>query len=581
MTRMKQIPLAIGPEPARDLRELPARRQRRGARAPASARRPARRRSTCGARPAAARRICCTRCVERAAAARRSRSAGSTPPTPRPGSSERGCDWSCSTTATRSTPRSSRPPSRCSSTRPARGVPVVAAGRVPPVDLPLREDLRTPPRLGPRVRARSRWPRPRCARALRREADRRGIFLSDEVMDYLLTRFARDLKHLMALLDRLDGFSLADQARDHRAAAQADAGRGGDVSAQPLNLRLCFDLDHTLLPIDSDHAWGEFMHRRSAGSTPPRSRARNDAFYAAVQGRHARHRTPTSPSPPRRCASAAPAEHGAAHARFMREVIAPALRPAALALVRAHRDARRPARHRHRDQRLRHRADRRAPSASTQLIAVRARARRRRHAITGRIARRAGLPRGQGRARRSNGWRERGLGWADFERISVYSDSPNDLPLLEQATDPVATNPSPALEAIARERGWRILKLFDHDQEIHRQAARQVGAAAGPACPRRQARRGAEERARHRPGAGRRARASSVVHDAAAEAGYEAYIVGGAVRDLLRRPAAQGLRRRHQRHARAGEGPVPPRLHHRPALSHRPRRVRPRAASTR
>ena len=63
--------------------------------------------------------------------------------------------------------------------------------------------------------------------ALRREADRRGIFLSDEVMDYLLTRFARDLKHLMAQLDRLDEFSLVEQARDHRAAAEADAGRGG------------------------------------------------------------------------------------------------------------------------------------------------------------------------------------------------------------------------------------------------------------------------------------------------------------------------------------------------------------------
>ena len=48
-----------------------------------------------------------------------------------------------------------------------------------------------------------------------------------------------------------------------------------------------------------------------------------------------------------------------------------------------------------------------------------------------------------------NGWRRAACGWDDFERISVYSDSPNDLPLLERATDPVATNPSPALEAIA------------------------------------------------------------------------------------------------------------------------------------
>jgi HAD superfamily phosphoserine phosphatase-like hydrolase len=54
-----------------------------------------------------------------------------------------------------------------------------------------------------------------------------------------------------------------------------------------------------------------------------------------------------------------------------------------------------------------------------------------------------------------------GLTWRDFDRISVYSDSVNDLPMLERATDAVATNPSPALEAIATERGWRLLRLFE------------------------------------------------------------------------------------------------------------------------
>jgi len=54
-----------------------------------------------------------------------------------------------------------------------------------------------------------------------------------------------------------------------------------------------------------------------------------------------------------------------------------------------------------------------------------------------------------------------GASWGDFERISVYSDSVNDLPLLERATDPVATNPTPALRSLAEARGWRILKLFD------------------------------------------------------------------------------------------------------------------------
>ncbi len=89
-----------------------------------------------------------------------------------------------------------------------QGVAVVAAGRVPPVDLALREDLRT--RLGwGHVFALQPLGEPEVRAALRREADRRGVFLSDEVMDHLLTRFARDLKHLMAMLDRLDQFSLA------------------------------------------------------------------------------------------------------------------------------------------------------------------------------------------------------------------------------------------------------------------------------------------------------------------------------------------------------------------------------------
>jgi DnaA-homolog protein len=89
-----------------------------------------------------------------------------------------------------------------------QGVAVVAAGRVPPVDLAVREDLRT--RLGwGHVFALQPLNEPEVRAALRREADHRGVFLSDEVMDHLLTRFARDLKHLMAMLDRLDEFSLS------------------------------------------------------------------------------------------------------------------------------------------------------------------------------------------------------------------------------------------------------------------------------------------------------------------------------------------------------------------------------------
>ena len=83
---------------------------------------------------------------------------------------------------------------------------VVAAGQLPPVDLPLREDLRT--RLGwGHVFALQPLGEAETRAALRREADQRGVMLSDEVMDHLLTRFTRDLKHLMALVVRLDQFS--------------------------------------------------------------------------------------------------------------------------------------------------------------------------------------------------------------------------------------------------------------------------------------------------------------------------------------------------------------------------------------
>jgi DnaA family protein len=90
------------------------------------------------------------------------------------------------------------------------GMPIAAAGTLPPIDLPLREDLRTRLAWG-HVFALEALTESDARAALRREADRRGIFLSDEVMDYLLTRFSRDLQHLMALLERLDEFALSQR----------------------------------------------------------------------------------------------------------------------------------------------------------------------------------------------------------------------------------------------------------------------------------------------------------------------------------------------------------------------------------
>ncbi|HEX4509119.1 MAG TPA: HAD-IB family hydrolase, partial [Burkholderiaceae bacterium] len=154
----------------------------------------------------------------------------------------------------------------------------------------------------------------------------------------------------------------------------------------------------------------------------------------------------------------APEELDAAQARFMGEVIEPMLHDAALALVRSHRAA----------------GDLCAIVTATNEVITRpiARAlgvadllaieleRDAGGAVTGAIR---GVPTYQhGKVVRVEAWlATRGLSWDTFERISVYSDSINDLPLLERASDPVATNPSPELAAIARARGWRILRLFE------------------------------------------------------------------------------------------------------------------------
>ena len=92
----------------------------------------------------------------------------------------------------------------------SHGVQWAAAARLPPVDLPVRDDLRS--RLGwGHVFALQPLSESETRAALRREADRRGILLPDDLIAHLLTHFERDMAHLMALLDRLDGFALAEK----------------------------------------------------------------------------------------------------------------------------------------------------------------------------------------------------------------------------------------------------------------------------------------------------------------------------------------------------------------------------------
>jgi HAD superfamily hydrolase (TIGR01490 family) len=244
------------------------------------------------------------------------------------------------------------------------------------------------------------------------------------------------------------------RAGSRRSAQGGVGGTGGGEGREHGGLAL-FDLDLTLLPIDSDHAWGEFMFELGWADAAA-FRAGNDAFYAQYRaGRLDIDAYIAFAATPLRGRSAA--ELSAGRERFMNEVIAPALRPSARALVEAHRE----------------RGDRLAIVTSTSdfvtapiaaefgvesLIATRLE-RDADGAPTGRID---GVPAfREGKVARVGQWLAAGgAGWSDFARISVYSDSLNDLALLEQATDPVATNPSPELEALARERGWRILMLF-------------------------------------------------------------------------------------------------------------------------
>lgn len=221
-----------------------------------------------------------------------------------------------------------------------------------------------------------------------------------------------------------------------------------------MNLTL-FDLDGTLIPGDSDHAFGAFMVD-IGWADGAAWQARNDQFYADYQaGRlnldeYIEFATAVWRARPLH-------EALAARERFMAEVVAPMLKARALELVRQHREA----------------GDLVAVVTATNefvtapiaaafgiehLIAVRLQ-RDGAGRYTGHVD---GVPSFQaGKITRVREWLA-GLGrqWADFERVNFYSDSTNDLPLLDIVSHPVATNPTPALADIAATRGWPILQLF-------------------------------------------------------------------------------------------------------------------------
>jgi len=216
-----------------------------------------------------------------------------------------------------------------------------------------------------------------------------------------------------------------------------------------------FDLDHTLLPLDSDYSWGQFTTRLGWTDADAFAR-RNDDFYAHYQaGTLDIHDYVRFATEAARVQGRAAAE--AAHARFMDEVIRPAMQARALDLVRQHQAAG--------DTVLIVTATNEfvtRPIAQAfgvqELIAVEL-TRDASGWITGEIA---GTPSFRdGKVARVQAWLQRHGLVRDQVQITFYSDSMNDLPLLEQADHPVATNPDPRLRALAQTRGWPVLDLFE------------------------------------------------------------------------------------------------------------------------
>lgn len=222
----------------------------------------------------------------------------------------------------------------------------------------------------------------------------------------------------------------------------------------PARLAL-FDLDHTLLPLDSDYQWADFLARTGRAGDPAVARQRNeDLMLRYNEGR-------LTAQEAAQFMLGLLAGHdldvlAGWHEEFMAQVIAPAITPQARELVDSHREA----------------GDLCALVTATNsfvtapiarafgidtLIATDPELLDGRY--TGRIH---GTPSFQaGKVIRVDAWlKTLGAGLQGFDEAFFYSDSINDLPLLEAVNRPVAANPSPALREIATARGWPVLDLF-------------------------------------------------------------------------------------------------------------------------
>jgi HAD superfamily hydrolase (TIGR01490 family) len=228
-----------------------------------------------------------------------------------------------------------------------------------------------------------------------------------------------------------------------------------------MSLRQCialFDLDHTLLPLDSDYSWGEFT-TQIGWTDPVEFKNRNDEFFAQYKMGELKI------SEYVRFATQAIKDQGAtksiaAHAQFMSAMIQPAIKKAATDLIAKHRAAG--------DQLVIVTATNEfvtRPIATAlgidELIAVELEKDESvgdTGWITGEIK---GVPSAhEGKVTRVEAWlAAKNLSWNDVH-TTFYTDSINDLALLEKVNVPIATNPDARLRAVATERGWQILELF-------------------------------------------------------------------------------------------------------------------------
>ncbi len=217
-----------------------------------------------------------------------------------------------------------------------------------------------------------------------------------------------------------------------------------------------FDLDHTLLPIDSDYTWSSFTNAQG-WTDPEKTRQENEHFYAQYKARtldmNAYVAFVTRPLHGR-----SPQQLQAIQQQYARECIAPYILPPALDLLATHRAQGHTlvlttATNRFIAQPI----GQMLGFAPEDILCTELQYDAAGH-ITGQVA---GTPNlGAGKLQSLDGWlRARDLDWANAH-IHFYSDSLNDLPLLEKAQQPVATNPEPALRALAQQRGWPVLDLF-------------------------------------------------------------------------------------------------------------------------